>query len=124
MNLNEGKRYTDLSYLRSVSKGNVSFEQKMLQTFIHQADSDVQKLRQAVVVMDWDTIHLIAHKMKPSLQFVGLECLKADMHTLETIAKQHSDFDRVTSLISHIFTVIGIAIEEIKDDLISFDKNQ
>jgi len=124
MDFNDGKRYTDLSYLRSVSKGNVSFEQKMLNTFIQQAGSDIQKLRQAVVVMDWDAIHLIAHKMKPSLTFVGLHVLQADVHTLETMAKQRLDFDKVTELISHVFTVIGIAIEEVKDELLSFGNNK
>jgi HPt (histidine-containing phosphotransfer) domain-containing protein len=123
MNLNSGNKYTDLTYLKSVSKGNVGFEQKMLNTFVLQAGSDVQKLRQALLVMDWDTIHLIAHKMKPSLQFIGLHVLQADVHTLETIAKQHKDFDKVTELISRIFTIIEIAIEEIKDELISFDNN-
>jgi HPt (histidine-containing phosphotransfer) domain-containing protein len=120
MDLNDGKKYIDLSYLRSITKGNVSFEQKMLNTFILQSGADIQKLRDAVVVMDWDTIHLIAHKMKPSLQFVGLHVLQADVHTLETMAKQRLDFDKVTELISHVFTVMGIAIEEVKDELLSF----
>lgn len=124
MNLNNGKKYTDLTYLRSVSKGNVSFEQKMLNTFIQQSSADIQKLKQALAVEDWETMRLIAHKTKPSLQFLGLQSLQADMHLLETIAKQRSDLDKATELISNISTVIAIAIEEIKDELITFDASK
>lgn len=120
MNLNSSKKYTDLTYLRSVSKGNVSFEQKMMNTFIQQSSADVQKLKQALAVEDWNTIQLIAHKTKPSLQFLGLQSLQADVHMLETIAKQRSDLDKAGDLISNISTVIAIAIEEIKDELVSF----
>jgi HPt (histidine-containing phosphotransfer) domain-containing protein len=121
MNLNKGKKYTDLTYLRSVSKGNTSFEQKMLSTFVQQVTTDMEKLRQAWSVQDWETIRMIAHKMKPSLQFVGLHLLQADMHDLEMIAKQRNDPERTAELVSSVTTLMSLAVEEIKDELISFN---
>jgi HPt (histidine-containing phosphotransfer) domain-containing protein len=122
MNSKSDKRYTDLTYLRSVSKGNVSFEQRMLNTFIQQTSSDMQKLRQALSEKDWNTIYQIAHKMKPSLHFVGIQVLQSDVHTLEIIAKQNQDPDKITELISRISTLMEMAIEEIKDELVPFDE--
>jgi HPt (histidine-containing phosphotransfer) domain-containing protein len=124
MDSNSGKKYIDLTYLRSVSKGNTSFEQKMLSTFIHQATGDIEKLKNALAEKDWDTIHLIAHKMKPTIQFIGLHMLQSDVHTLEAIAKQHTDPDKITELISNIATLIGIAIEEVKEEIVPFDGNK
>jgi HPt (histidine-containing phosphotransfer) domain-containing protein len=123
MNLNNARKYTDLSYLHSVSKGNVSFEQRMLNTFISQMGTDMQKLKQAVAVKDWEAIHMIAHKMKPSLQFVGLLVLQADVHTLESLGKQKAEFEKVSELVSHVSAIMEIAIEEVKDELLSFGKN-
>ncbi|MDF2437628.1 MAG: domain S-box protein [Bacteroidota bacterium] len=119
MNLNKHKKHTDLTYLRSVSKGNVAFEQKMLSTFIQQTGSEVQKLKQALSASDWPAMHLIAHKMKPSMQFVGLNLLYSDVHELEMLAKQGTDMTRVAELISSISTMVDIAIEEIKEELSS-----
>jgi HPt (histidine-containing phosphotransfer) domain-containing protein len=121
MDSNSGKKYIDLSYLRSVSKGNISFEQKMLHTFIHQAAGDIEKLKNALAGKDWETVHLIAHKMKPTIQFIGLHTLQSDVHTLEAIAKQHADPHKITELISNISTQIGIAIEEVKAEILPFD---
>ncbi|HEX8515316.1 MAG TPA: Hpt domain-containing protein [Bacteroidia bacterium] len=122
MNSSNEKRYTDLTYLKSVSKGNGAFEQKMLNAFVLQAGTDMKRMKQALVIMDWETIHMIAHKLKPSLQFVGLHEIQPDMHQLESIAKQRSDFDKVTELVAHIAVVMEIAIEEIKEILLSFGK--
>jgi HPt (histidine-containing phosphotransfer) domain-containing protein len=121
MNLNEGKKYTDLSYLYSISKGNTGFVQKMLRTFIEQANADVKKLKSALDMEDWDTIFLIAHKIKPSLQFVGLSLLHADILSLEVLAKQKGNAQKAAEVISVISNVISIAIEEIKEELIVFE---
>jgi HPt (histidine-containing phosphotransfer) domain-containing protein len=121
MNLHQGKKYTDLSYLHTLSKGNTSFEQKMLKTFIQQTTTDMKKLKQSLDDEDWDSIFLIAHKMKPSLQFVGLSLLHGDVLSLETLARQRNDVHKTAELISEISSVIDLAMEEIKEELIVFE---
>lgn len=120
MNLNKGKKYTDFSYLRALSKGNTSFEQKMLNTFILQTSEDVLKLKKAAANADWDSIFMIAHKIKPSLQFVGLDLLRGDILSLEILAKQKTDISKAAEIISIISNVIDLAVEEIKEELIVF----
>lgn len=122
MNLNKDKKETDLTYLRSVSKGNTGFEQKMLNTFVQQTGSDILKLQGALQSGDWETMHMIAHKMKPSMQFVGLTKLHEDVQTLEATAKQGKDMQKASELISGIASTIQIAIREIKEELLSFEK--
>ena len=117
MNLNNDKKYTNLSYLRSISKGNTGFEQKMLSTFVTQAGADIKKLKQSLLGGDWDTIYLIAHKLKPSLQFVGLDVIHGDVLSLELYAKQKTNMDKTAELISTISTIIELAIEEVKEEL-------
>lgn len=123
MDTNKQKKYTDLSYLHSISKGNTAFEQRMLSAFVEQSATDVQRLKNALLATDWDTIYLIAHKMKPSLQFVGLNILQPEILQLETASQQKSDLDKVTESISNVSTIIGIAIEEIKEELSIAAKN-
>jgi HPt (histidine-containing phosphotransfer) domain-containing protein len=120
MNLHKGKKYTDLSYLRKLSKGNTSFEQQMLNTFIKQSCADVQKLKSAIAVEDWDTIFLIGHKMKPSLHFVGLGLLLGDLLSLEILAKQKKDIEKAAEIVSTISNVIDLAVEEVREELIVF----
>ena len=123
MDINNKKKYTDLSYLRSISKGNGDFEQRMLNAFVEQSATDVQRLKNALQAKDWDTIYLIAHKMKPSLQFVGLDVLQPEILQLELASRQKTDLDRVTESVSTVSTIIGIAIEEVREELSMADKN-
>lgn len=122
MDINK-KKYTDLTYLRSISKGNTAFEQRMLSAFVEQAAADVQRLKNAVQQADWDMIYMIAHKMKPSLQFVGLDLLQPDILSLEMAARQKKDMDKVADVVSNVSTIIGIAIEEVKEEPGIFDNN-
>jgi len=124
MNLNKGEKYTDLSYLKIISKGNTAFEQKMLNTFINQASTDLRDLKQALASQDWDTIGMISHKMKGSLQFVGLNILHGDILALEILAKLKTEPQKATETISVISNVIGLAIEEIKNELIIFETKE
>jgi HPt (histidine-containing phosphotransfer) domain-containing protein len=87
MNLNDGRKYTDFSYLRTISKGNTRFQQKMLTTFIKQSAEDIKKLKLAIGERNWEAVFMIAHKMKPSLHFVGLNMLLGDLLSLEILAK-------------------------------------
>jgi len=88
----------------------------MLSAFVEQAAVDVQRLKNALAAKDWDTIYLIAHKMKPSMQFVGLDVLQPDILSLEVASKQQTNIDEVAELISTVSTIIAIAIEEIKEE--------
>jgi len=124
MNISNKKKYTDLSYLRSISKGNSAFEQRMLAAFVEQSATDVQRLKNALQEKDWDTIYLIAHKMKPSLQFVGLVDLQPEILQLEMFARQKSNIDQVAETISNVSTVIGLAIEEIRQEQSFSGNNQ
>ena len=118
MTLNyNNKKYTDLTYLHELSKGNADFELKMINTFVNQAQVDVQKMKQALVDKNWDVIYLIAHKMKASLHFVGLSSLHADMLSVELYAKQRTNFQELPELISSISSIIEIAIDELNDEI-------
>jgi HPt (histidine-containing phosphotransfer) domain-containing protein len=120
MNLNDGRKYTDFSYLRTISKGNTSFQQKMLTTFIKQSAEDIKKLKLAIGERNWEAVFMIAHKMKPSLHFVGLNMLLGDLLSLEILAKKKDNVQRTAEIISNISNVIDLAVEEIKEELIVF----
>ncbi len=113
----DAKKHIDLTYLRTVSKGNVAFEQKMLDTFINQAIVDLGNLKKALANKDWEELYMIAHKMKPSLHFVGLDQYIGDILSIELYAKQKSDNDQLKEHVSTISNVIELAVEESKEEL-------
>src|SRR3954469_5571866 len=95
-------RYIDLTYLRSISKGNKEFEQQMLTAFVEQSVIEMRKLKSALMESDWHTVYQVAHKIKPSVTFVGLHSILNKVESLEKIAKEHPDFNKIQQLISEI----------------------
>ncbi len=75
----------NLSYLKGLSGGNTDFETEMLKLYVSEVGSDVEELEKAHVEQDWTRIAYLAHKLKSSIQLVGLEALVSTLTTLEAV---------------------------------------
>lgn len=83
----EDKLY-DLSILEKMGRGNEKFLQNMVSLFISLAKDSKQGFKKALDEKDLETIKKTAHKIKPSLDQMGIVSLqekirKVEMHPLE-----------------------------------------
>jgi signal transduction histidine kinase/CheY-like chemotaxis protein len=77
----------DLSYLQDISMGDVDFEQTILQQFMIQVPQELKEMNEAITDMDFVQIKSIAHGMKSSVSYMGLnERLHPILHRMETEA--------------------------------------
>ncbi len=77
----------DLSYLQDISMGDVDFEQTILQQFMIQVPQELKEMNDAIADMDFVQIKSIAHGMKSSVSYMGLnERLHPTLHRMETEA--------------------------------------
>jgi CheY-like chemotaxis protein len=72
----------DLSMLRTVSKGDESFVIKMVQLFVTSIPVALHQMQQAYQAKDWKEISGIAHRIKPSIQSMGITALVKDIEVL------------------------------------------
>jgi len=63
----------NLQYLQGISKGDRAFERTMLQQFIAQLPEDLSLLKAAITAADIPAIRSIAHNIKTTVAFIGLE---------------------------------------------------
>lgn len=73
----------DLTTLENMSRGNEDFVQKLLKLFIVGSREHTQILKTALANKDFLTIQKIAHKIKPSIDLMGISSLKDVVRTLE-----------------------------------------
>lgn len=73
----------DLSQLEMLSRGDESFVDKMLTSFITNLKDGVKEITDAYRLHDWNTIGKIAHKLKPSMLVLGVTSLKDIIISLE-----------------------------------------
>ena len=110
----------DLSYLRDVSSGSNEFMVEMIELFLEQTPVYFEQLDQFIKDGNWPKVADIAHKIKPTLAFMGVDSAKVSMAEIELKARNLQDmheispaFDLLKALSAELFS----KLQEIKDEL-------
>ncbi|MBA3680910.1 MAG: PAS domain S-box protein [Bacteroidetes bacterium] len=108
----------DLNKLKELSRGDKGFIKKMISLFVEQAKISLQQINSAYEVNDLDTMHKIAHKLKPSIDNMDIISLKKEIRELEGLAKNKIPETELTALMQHFNTHLSKVIEELPLELI------
>jgi CheY-like chemotaxis protein len=106
----------DLSMVRSVSGGDEGFIKKMVQLFVETAPPTVAELQQALQAQQWDRVGKLAHKLKSTIDSMGISSLKDEIRTIESNGKHQQDTDGLPPLIQKVTEVVTACIGQLKTD--------
>ncbi|MBA3704591.1 MAG: Hpt domain-containing protein [Bacteroidetes bacterium] len=113
-------KHTDLSYLKELSNGSNQFMTEMITLFITQTPEALDSMEKHLKNKDWKLLRTVAHKIKPSISFVGLKEIESDIRTVEESAANETGLERLPDLISKINEVCNEGIKELKEELVNF----
>jgi PAS domain S-box-containing protein len=113
--MNEG-RYTDLTYLKKLSKGDDDFVKQMISIFINQTPTAIQKMEADLSNKDWTSLRAVAHKMKPSFSFVGVTSLQEKIETIEDNAEKGTNANLIADMIAQVKEVSLKAVAELQTE--------
>lgn len=120
MSIDKANIFVDLSYLKEVSSDNNEFMIEMIDIFQAQTPEYVESLRAAIAEKNWLKIAEMAHKIKPTLSFMGVEVAKEEMATIETRARNQEDYEGIVTDFENmrdVLEVIYAKLEEKKKEL-------
>ena len=104
----------DLSMIHSLSGGDESFIRKMVDLFIETVPPNVQALHTGLAGEQWEQVSKMAHKLKSTVDSMGIQSLKAEIREVESSAKAKESLDRLPDLISRISQVIEQVIYQLR----------
>ena len=113
----EPLKCTDLSYLRKLSNGSNEFVEQMVSLFIEQTPVAIGQMENAYKLHDWNNLRAVAHKMKPSFGFMGIEALKGLIAELEDDAEKGQNEKEMGEKISRVREVCTQAIAELQAEV-------
>lgn len=103
----------DLSAVRSIAKGNEVFVQKMTDLFIEHVPASVREIRAAFLSGDFDRIRKVAHRIKPSIDNLGIVSLKEVTRSMEKNADT-MPAEQLESLLHKLETTVLRVVEDLK----------
>jgi PAS domain S-box-containing protein len=112
-------RLYDLSMVQSVSGGDEGFIKKMVALFIETVPQNVQDLKKALQEENWDQVGKTAHKLKSTIDSMGIKSLRQEIRTVEANAKQKESLEEVPVLIGTIDSVIRECIVQLQAEVLN-----
>ncbi len=106
----------DLSMVRSVSGGDEAFIRKMVLLFIETVPPGLSDLSAAFNEQDWQRVSKVAHKLKSTIDSMGITALKSEIRFVEINAKQETQTDTIGEMIELVKSVIQACIGQLKTD--------
>lgn len=100
--MNKATFDVDLSYLNDIAGGNAEFIIDMIDIFLDQTPVYFQELSAAVAEKNWKATGDIAHKIKPTLAFMGVEEAKEQMAEIEKRARQLDGVEEIEALLESL----------------------
>jgi CheY-like chemotaxis protein len=104
----------DLSMIQSMSGGDEAFLKKMIKLFIETVPQNVKELTAAVNAQNWEQTSKMAHKLKSTVDSMGIKSIRDDIRLVESNAKQQKDLAEIPGIVRKIEAVIHDCIEQLQ----------
>ncbi|MBI1836755.1 MAG: Hpt domain-containing protein [Flavobacteriia bacterium] len=111
---------TDLTFLVELSEGSNEFVREMVEEFLLQLPDTISKMQEYLDDKKWIELRNVAHKLKPSLDFMGLLSIKEIVKTLEKNCVDQVNLELVPGMVKEIIDTCSIGAEELKIEVLKY----
>jgi PAS domain S-box-containing protein len=114
--INTETKFYNLTHLISLSKNNPEFVNKMLLIFINQAKEIITKTDEAIEQNNFMEVSKLIHKIKPSIEGVGIDSIYNEVRELEKISQTSNNKEKITELFSSIKLTLIKVMEQLEEN--------
>ena len=105
----------NLTKLYAIAKGKDSFVNKMIELFIEHVPPSVNEISNAYKEKDFEKIKSVAHRLRPSIDNMGIESLKNEIQEIEKLADGNQPSEHLNKLISKMEEVVSQVVIQLKE---------
>jgi PAS domain S-box-containing protein len=107
----------DLSKLNEIARNNKIFVDKMINLFIDQIPVAVEEIQAAYLDKNFETIKRVAHRIKPSIDNMGVASLKTEVREIEALATENQNSPKLIQLIQQMDSTLKKVVEALRTEL-------
>ncbi len=112
-----GKKQIDLSYLKEIAEGNTDFIKKMIMAYLSQTPGMLADMTKSIDGKRWNDLRGLAHKMKPSLDFVGIHSIKQTVKDIEKYSHEETHLELLPDMVEEVRSTCILAMKELEHEL-------
>ncbi|MGB1383896.1 MAG: Hpt domain-containing protein [Flavobacteriales bacterium] len=110
-------RHYDLTYLQQVFHGNEAMVQQIVELFLEQAPQFSTEMDMCIRQARWSDLHPVAHKLKSSVNMLGMAGLAPLVLEIERKSKFNQDLASLPGLVSDLNSEMELVCQTLSHDL-------
>jgi CheY-like chemotaxis protein len=103
----------NLAMISSVSGGDMTFIKKMVLLFIETVPQNVQELVDATERKNWEQVSKMAHKLKSTIDSMGIHSLRDQIRAVEMNAKHQEHLERLPDMVRQVESVVSVCVQQL-----------
>jgi len=113
----EDQKLYDLAMIQSVSGGDEAFIRKMIQLFIQTVPQNVRELVDATSQGNWEQVSKMAHKLKSTIDSMGIRSIHDQIRTVEMHAKNQEHLELLPEMVKQVESVVSACISQLHAEI-------
>jgi len=103
-----------LDRLNNLFRGDQVQINRMISIFIEQTEEACQQIREANAMGDLALIYQIVHRIKPSIDSMGVSHLKEPIKSIEKLTKENDNSDKLQELINTLLVTLELVLAHLR----------
>lgn len=107
----------DLSYFHTITEEDKDLKVRMLRIMLDETPDEMYKLQKFSDEQNWDSLRAIAHKMKSSMQFLGMKETLNTVRFIELSAKEKKNLHQLPEKVRMVVRDCEMALTQLAAEL-------
>lgn len=106
----------NLSKVYEISENDVDFAYQIVNLFLEEVPVEIKSIKVGVEEKDYTRVYTSAHKIKPSLDLLGMDLAYDENLEIMSWAKSEGKRKEIKEIYKSLKDRVGLAVKELKKD--------
>lgn len=106
----------NLSKVYAISDNDVDFARQIVVLFLEEVPAEVKNIRKGLKEKDHTMVYHAAHKIKPTLDLLGMDLAYEDVLAIESWSRAEGRKKEIKEIVKSLKNYVKLTVKELKKD--------
>ena len=106
----------NLAKVYAISDNDTEFAKQIVVLFNEEVPAEVKNIRRGLKEKDHNTVYCAAHKIKPTLDLLGMDQAYEDAIAIEIWSKAEGKKKEIKDVVKSLKNLVALTVKELKKD--------
>ncbi|MHA3788020.1 Hpt domain-containing protein [Flavobacterium hauense] len=108
--------YYNLSKVYAISDNDVEFAKQIVVLFLEEVPVEITNIKDGLEEKDYQKVYHAAHKIKPTLDLLGMDLAYEDVVAVETWSRAEGKRKEIKDIVKSLKEYVSKTVKELKKD--------